>query len=132
MATFTFELVSPERMLFSGPVDSVVVPGADGEFQVFAGHAPVMSTLEPGVVTVASAEGTRRLYVRGGFADVGPSSLTILAEQAIDIADLKPEEIARELKNAEEDLADAKTDDARAKAARKVEALRGLQRAATH
>ena len=77
MANFHFELVSPEKMLFSGDVQSVIVPGSDGEFQVFAGHAPVMSTLHAGVLRVEGASGAaRRIFVAGGFADVNDSGLT--------------------------------------------------------
>ena len=88
MAAFHFELVSPEKLLFSGEVDSVVAPGADGQFTVLASHAPVMTTLKPGVVTIAAAGGREKLFVRGGFADVSAKGFTILAEQAIAIKDL--------------------------------------------
>lgn len=130
MATFKFELVSPERMLFSGDVQSVVVPGIDGEFQVFAGHAPMMSTLRPGVVTVAQGDGApMRLFVRGGFADVAPSGFTVLAEQAIPLSELKPEELARSIKDAQDDLNDARSDEARSLAAERLAQLQDLQRA---
>jgi F-type H+-transporting ATPase subunit epsilon len=71
MATFTFELVSPERLLFSGQVQQVVVPGTEGDFAVLKDHAPVMSTLRPGVAVITDDAGkTQRLFVRGGFAEV--------------------------------------------------------------
>ncbi|MGL4324645.1 MAG: F0F1 ATP synthase subunit epsilon [Beijerinckiaceae bacterium] len=129
MANFHFELVSPEKMLFTGDVESVVVPGADGEFQVFAGHAPVMTTVQAGVLRVNGGGAPARVFVRGGFADVSASGLTILAEQAIDLADVKADQVAKQIKDAEEDFADAKADDARAKAQEKLDGLRALMRA---
>lgn len=133
MATFHFELVSPERMLFSGDVTSVIVPASEGDMTVMANHAPVMSALKPGVVTVSGAQGgDKRLFVRGGFVDIAGGSLTILAEHAIALEDLKPEALAQEIKNAEEDLADAKTEAAKLAAQAKLEGLKQLQGAVTH
>ena len=106
---FQFELVSPERLLMSEPVDQVVVPGAEGYFTVLKGHAPFMSTLRPGVVDVdARRRRSNRIFVRGGFADVNADGLTILAEQAIPLAEVDAAMLAQEVKNAEEDVADAK------------------------
>jgi F-type H+-transporting ATPase subunit epsilon len=104
---FQFELVSPERLLLSGPVDQVVVPGSEGYFTVLKGHAPFMSTLRPGVVDVSRGEGDIRIFVRGGFADVNVDGLTILAEQAIPLDEVDAAMLAQEVKNAEEDAADA-------------------------
>lgn len=105
---FQFELVSPERLLMSEPVDQVVVPGAEGYFTVLNGHAPFMSVLKPGVVDVTKGMNTQRIFVRGGFVDVSPSSLTILAEQAIPLDEVDEAMLAQEVKDAEEDVADAK------------------------
>jgi F-type H+-transporting ATPase subunit epsilon len=105
---FQFELVSPERLLLSGPVDQVVVPGSEGYFTVLKGHAPFMSTLRPGVVEVARGEGDIRIFVRGGFADVSTEGLTILAEQAIPLEEVDAAMLAEAVRNAEEDVADAK------------------------
>ena len=80
MSTFHFELVSPERLMFSGEVTQVDVPGEEGDFGVLAGHAPYVATLKPGVLTIFSEGGERRILVRGGFAEVGPGGLTVLAE----------------------------------------------------
>ena len=78
---FNFELVSPERLLFSEQVTAVVVPGSDGYFTVMANHAPLMSTIRPGVVEATLASGgTKKIFVRGGFVDVAGSSFTLLAE----------------------------------------------------
>ena len=83
---FQFDLVSPERLLMSEPVDQVVVPGSEGYFTVLKDHAPFMSTLKPGVVEVTRGGDNERIFVRGGFADVSVEGLTILAEQAIPLA----------------------------------------------
>ncbi|WP_342360346.1 F0F1 ATP synthase subunit epsilon [Terrarubrum flagellatum] len=133
MASFHFELVSPEKMLFSGDVESVVVPGADGDFQVFAGHAPVMSTLHVGVLKIAgNTNAPQRVFVRGGFADVNDSGLTILAEQAVDLAEVKSDQLMQDIRDLEEDVADAKTDAERARAQAKLEGLKALQLAVAH
>lgn len=130
MAAFHFELVSPEKLLFSGEVEAVVVPGADGQFTVMKDHAPVMTTMRPGVVDVnESASKTMRLFVRGGFADVSTKGLTILAEQAIPLEQLNAEDIAKEIANAEEDLADASNEDARNKAQERLDQMRELKAA---
>jgi F-type H+-transporting ATPase subunit epsilon len=133
MAAFHFELVSPEKTLFSGDVESVIVPGVDGEFQVFAGHAPVMSTLEMGVLRITGAQDApARVFVRGGFADVNAKGLTVLAEQVVDLADVKADKVAQDIKDTEEDVADAKTDAARARAQAKLDGLIGLRSAIAH
>lgn len=81
------EIVSPERLLLSETVKSVTVPGADGYFTVLGDHAPMMTTLKPGFVTVTNTSNVAHVYyVRGGFADVSPEGLTLLAEEAADIA----------------------------------------------
>jgi F-type H+-transporting ATPase subunit epsilon len=126
---FQFELVAPERVLYSGSVQQVVLPGTEGEMTILAGHAPAMTTLRPGIVTVAEDKGSKRLFVRGGFADVTPAGLTILAEQAIPVEELNAERIAQEMKNAEEDLADAKTDEAKRVATEKIGQLKDVMAA---
>ncbi len=130
MAAFHFELVSPEKLLFTGNVEAVGVPGSDGDFTVMKDHAPVMTTMRPGIVDVnESGSKSLRLFVRGGFADVSSKGLTILAEQAIPLDQLKAEDVAKEIKNAEEDLADASTEDARAKAQERLDQMRELRAA---
>lgn len=96
MATFAFSLVSPERELFGGPADAVLVPGTEGLFEVQAGHAPVMSTLNPGLITIRQGGTERKFYVRGGFADATPDGLTVLAEIAIPEAELTGAVLAAE------------------------------------
>jgi len=126
MTAFHFELVSPERLLFSGEVESVVAPGADGQFTVLAHHAPVMTTLKAGVVTI---NGDEKLFVRGGFADVSAKGFTILAQQAIAVKDIDAAKLEQDIKNAREDVSDAKTDEARREASDKLQQLLELRAA---
>jgi F-type H+-transporting ATPase subunit epsilon len=122
-----FELVSPARLLFSGDVTSVQIPGTEGEMTILPQHAPVLSTLKPGVVVIEKSSGTDKIFVRGGFAEVNASGLTVLAETAIPLADLDSASLAQQIKNAEEDVADAKSDAARAKASETLDHLKALQ-----
>jgi F-type H+-transporting ATPase subunit epsilon len=95
-----FELVSPERLLSSGKVAMVVVPGTEGDFGVLPGHAPLMSTIRPGAIAVYEADSTivtRRIFVDGGFAEVSERGLTILAESAVPVADIDPAKVAIDL-----------------------------------
>ncbi|MGD2131845.1 MAG: F0F1 ATP synthase subunit epsilon [Maricaulaceae bacterium] len=125
----SFHLVSPERELFAGEVDQVVVPGAEGDFGVLPKHAPVMSAVRVGALTVTDGGETRRIFVRGGFADVTPEGLTVLAEEAIDLADVDPAQLEQDLKDAREDVADAKTDEAKEEATEKLARLEALSAA---
>ena len=112
MATFTFELVSPERVLFSGEVDAVVLPATEGDMTVLAGHSPVMTTLKTGFLVVTSTPGNgRRVLVRGGFADVNQSGLTVLAERAVPEEEITREILEHEILQAEMAY-DATNDDA--------------------
>lgn len=100
-----FSLVSPARELFSGEVDHVIAPGSDGEFGVLVNHAPFMTTLKNGVVSVEdNGETTMRLFVRGGFADVTPAGLTILAEEAVNMASVSAESVQKDLEAARQAL----------------------------
>ena len=131
-ALFKFELVSPEELLLSEDVQQVVVPGTDGNFTVLPGHAPVLSTLRPGVLDVVYETGREeRIYVRGGIAEVNPNGLTVLAENAVPLAELSPEMLAQQIKNAEEDVADAGDDETRRRAQESLDHLRDLQTALT-
>ena len=128
MAAFHFELVSPERLLFSGNVEAVVVPGAEGEFTVLDNHAPVMSVLKPGIVQIGETSSkTSRLFVRGGFADISAKGLTILAEQAIPVEELDAAKIDAQIRNAEEEVADASSDEGKRLAAEKLAQLREVR-----
>ncbi|MCX5581065.1 F0F1 ATP synthase subunit epsilon [Kaistia terrae] len=130
---FSFELVSPERLLLSEQVLSVVVPGAEGDFTVLKDHAPFMATLKPGCVIVTQVGGgVQKFFVRGGFADVNGAGLTILAEQAIPTESLDPETFALEIRNAEEDVADARDDAERTVAQTKLQQLQDIREALGH
>jgi F-type H+-transporting ATPase subunit epsilon len=125
-----FDLVSPDRLLVSDEVESVVVPGGDGYFTVLAQHAPLMSTLKPGQISVKTLSGAeQKFYVRGGFADVTPRGLTILADQALPLEDVDAELLAQEIRNAEEDVADAGDDATKRRIAEaKLNELKDVQR----
>ncbi len=130
---FNFELVSPERLLFSEQVTAVVVPGSDGYFTVMAHHAPLMSTIRPGVVEATLASGgTKKIFVRGGFVDVAGSSFTLLAEQAMPVEELNADAIAAQIKDAEDDVTDARSDAKREAATLKLNQLKELKAALGH
>ena len=119
----TFELVSPEKLLLSGPVDMVVVPGSEGDFGALPRHAPVISTVRPGVIDVhEDGKVSERIFVGGGFAEVTPSRCTVLADQAMPVEEIDRAGAEQQLKDAREDLDDAKTDEER-KAAEKTIAV---------
>ncbi|HKD58796.1 MAG TPA: F0F1 ATP synthase subunit epsilon [Hyphomicrobiaceae bacterium] len=127
--TFKFELVTPERMALSQDATQVVVPGLEGDFAVLPGHAPVISALRPGVVVVTLPDASRtRIFVKGGFAEVDPQHLTVLAERALDVEAMDAGTIAAELAAAEAELAAAADDTARLAATSALDQLRGLQR----
>jgi len=127
MATFPFELASPARLVFSGEVEQVDVPGAEGDFGVLAGHAPMISALRPGILTIREGGGAKRLYVRDGFAEVNASGLTVLAEFATPVEELDSGEIQKEIEAAEVRLTEAKEGNARDKAAERVDQLKQVR-----
>ncbi|MBP6011618.1 MAG: F0F1 ATP synthase subunit epsilon [Alphaproteobacteria bacterium] len=130
MAKLHFDLVSPERLLISAEVDQVDVPGSEGDFGVFAGHAPVMTTLKPGVLSIVSAgKGAEKFFVRGGFAEVTLQGLTVLAEEAMPLAELDAAALDQRIKDAEEDMADAKDPAIRERAQETANNLRQLRSA---
>ena len=123
-----FDLVSPERVLLSEDVDMVTLPGAEGYFGVLAGHAPVISSLRPGVIEVAGGTTANlRLFVRGGFAEVDAKKIIVLAEEAIPMADFDVAALDRRLADGEEDLVAAKTDAERARVSEQLDHLRQLR-----
>lgn len=128
--TLKFELVSPEKLLMSEEVQQVNIPGNEGDMGILANHAPVLSTLRPGVVEVTGADGKQnRIFVRGGFAEVNPAGLTVLAEQAIHMDDLDTAALDQQIQDAEEDVADASTDEKRRKAQETLDHLKQLRSA---
>ncbi len=124
--TFKIELVSPERVLLSGEATEVIVPGLEGDFTVLAGHAPVISALRPGILDIQQGSSRRRIYVRGGFAEVDPTQLTILAQNLVDISAAQPGQIAEEVRVAEQMLATAPDDMGRMLANDALTALKSL------
>jgi F-type H+-transporting ATPase subunit epsilon len=125
--TFRFELISPEKVLISQDVAEVIVPGSEGDFTVLPRHAPLIATLRPGVLRIPGMDGRlAAIYVRGGLADVGSDRLSVLAEQAIPLSEVDRALIAQEIRNAEEDLADAQDEDKKRLAEDTLERLRSL------
>ncbi|MBL4596957.1 MAG: F0F1 ATP synthase subunit epsilon [Robiginitomaculum sp.] len=124
-----FSLVSPEKELFSGEVDSVTVPGSEGDFGVYPNHMPVMTTIRPGAISVMDGEAERRIYIMGGFADVTPEGLIILAEEAIELADLDVKQLAQDITDVNEDLRDADTEEKQEAASERLVYLQRLQSA---
>ena len=125
-----FDLVSPERLLLSDDVEMVTLPGSEGDFGVLAGHAPVISTLKPGVIAVTGGqESGLRLFVRGGFAEVDGEKIIVLAEEAIPLNEFDSAALDSRIRDAEEDLQAAKTDEERGQAAEALEHLRQLRAA---
>ena len=130
MTAFHFELVAPEQLLFSGDVESVILSGTEGEMTVLADQAPLMTTLKPGIVTIAETSGaTKKLFVRGGFADVAPAGLTILAETAVPLEHLTGARLDAEIASAETEMADANVAESKRLASEKLDQLRELKAA---
>jgi F-type H+-transporting ATPase subunit epsilon len=101
MATLHFELVAPERVLYSGEVDAVMLPGTEGDMTVLPGHAPTMTALKAGFVVFTNHQNEgSRVFVRGGFAEIGASGVAVLAERATPIEDLTPEKLDQEIVDA--------------------------------
>lgn len=135
-ASFKFELVSPERVLIpeqskdpkekTPPADAleVLVPGIEGDFTVLPGHAPVISALRPGIIDIRLAGGARkRVFVRGGIAEVDPEQMVVLSPSALDLDGLDSGRLAAERKGAEADLAGATDDETRRLAGLAIEQL---------
>ena len=130
MAGLHFELVSPAKLLFSGDVASVNIPGTEGDMTIMPMHAPVLSTLRPGIVVVTKDSGSlEKIFVRGGFAEVNAKGLTVLAETAIASGDLDAGALAAQIKSAEDEVAAAKDDEGKRRANENLEHLKGLMAA---
>lgn len=113
----------------SQDVDEVDIPGAEGWIGVLPNHAPLMTTLAPGMVRIKDGGNEKRIFVRGGFAEISPAGLTILAEEAMPFEEIDAAMIAQRVKNAEEDLADADTDEKKLAAQQSLDRLKELQTA---
>jgi F-type H+-transporting ATPase subunit epsilon len=105
MATFQFDLVSPEKLVFSGEVDQVDIPGSEGDFGVLAGHAPVVATIRPGIMTVFAGGKQEKIVVLGGLAEMSAKGLTVLADVAASIEDLDKQALARNIAEMEAAIA---------------------------
>lgn len=125
-----FELVSPERLLLSQAVDMVVVPGVEGNFGVLPRHAPMISTIRPGVIDVYEGKTiVERIFVAGGIAEVTPQRCTVLAERAIAVSDIDKPALERQLVDLREDARDAKDEAVRKAAASEVEVIEAMLKA---
>jgi F-type H+-transporting ATPase subunit epsilon len=120
------EIVSPERLVLSEVVTAVTVPGTEGYFTVMNDHAPFMTTLKPGFITVNRGGQDEVYFVRGGFADVSPEGLTILAEESLPFSEFDQAGLAAQIKEAEEELARANSLEARSYAQEMVSGLLNL------
>ena len=126
-----FELVTPARLLLSQEADMVVVPGGEGDFGVLPGHAPLLSTVRPGVVDVYENDAvSQRVFVAGGFAEVSGERCTVLAEEAIPLADVTAEAAQERIDNAQKRIDAAETDTEQAEAERELKAAEGMLAAA--
>jgi F-type H+-transporting ATPase subunit epsilon len=106
MATFHFDLVSPEKLAFSGEVDQVDVPGAEGDFGVLAGHAPVVAAIRPGILTITAGGSKQKIIVLGGLAEVSEKGLTVLADVATSIDELDRARFAATINEMQEKLSE--------------------------
>jgi F-type H+-transporting ATPase subunit epsilon len=125
----SFDLVSPEKLLLSAQADMVTVPGTEGYMGVMAGHAPVVTTLRAGMIDVNADGRDDRYFIRGGFAEIGPAKITVLAEEAVPMTELDLAVLDQRIQDAQEDEIAAQTDAERLRAAQLVDDLK-LVRAA--
>ena len=110
MATFHFDLVSPEKIAFSGEVEQVDIPGVEGDFGVMAGHAPLVATVRPGIMTVTAGGKHEKIIVLGGLAAISDKGLTVLADTATSVAELDRELLAQQIAEMEEGLKEEEGD----------------------
>ena len=130
MAKFSFRLVMPERELVNTEADMVVVPGSEGDFGVLHGHAPLISTVRPGVLEVIQDNKVdKRFIVVGGFAEVTPERCTVLADEATPFEEVTADQLAERERQAERDITDAGNDAEKAKAEKELAVAKDLRRA---
>ena len=122
-----FELVSPEELLVEEAVEMVVIPGEEGDFGVLPRHAPMLSTVRPGVISIYENSSVRdRIFVAGGFAEVTPERCTVLAEMAMPVEDIDRSDAEQKLSDARDDLKDAKDETERRSAERQIAAYEAM------
>jgi len=132
MLSFQVSLVRPDALIFSGEADQVDLPGAEGDMGVLANHAPLVTTLRPGIIVVHREGGDMRVVVNGGFAEVGPAGLTVLADMAVPLEEYDRSLLAAEINDTEEDVADSTDGWQRDKLARRLQQLKELEAALSH
>ena len=111
MATFHFDLVSPEKLAFSGEVDQVDIPGVEGDFGVLAGHAPVVAAIRPGILTITTGGKHEKVIVLGGLAEVSEKGLTVLADVATSLDELDRAQFAETISEMQEGLREKEGDE---------------------
>jgi len=116
------EIVSPERLLKDAEVAMVIVPGSDGEFTALPQHAPLMSTMRPGIIEIFKSETSEaeRLFVKGGLVQISPAGMTILAEETLVLDSVDSDDLAKKITDTQEDIQDAKDDIERAAAEKEL------------
>jgi len=125
--TFQFELVAPEKLIYSDDIEFVVVPGAEGDFGVLPGHALLLSTVRPGIIEIHENDKPKeRFFVGGGFAEVTPERCTVLSTESVNLAEIDESTARTRLDTAERDLSDASSDGEREKAEKAVEVAQAL------
>ncbi len=124
--TFKFELVSPERVLMSVDAEQVELPGGDGDFTVLPGHAPVISTLRPGTIHSRTKDGKKAIFVKSGFVEVTPESVTVLADQAFVTDEVDVRHLEDELKAMETSLPGVTDDEKRRHMTMAIEQMRAI------
>ena len=128
--TFSFDLVTPARLLASEEAEMVVVPGGDGDFGVLPGHAPLLSTLRPGTLAIYEDDAvSERLFVEGGFAEVKDNRCVVLAEEAVAVAEITPETVTERLEEAQRKVAAAETESEKEDAAHELKVAEAMQAA---
>ena len=123
--TLNFSLVSPERELYSGAVDQVDLPGTEGNLGILPNHAPLMAAIRTGAITVYADSTERQFFVQGGFADVTPDGLTVLAERALPLQDVSKDDLNTEIEKARADLVNL-SDEGELAARQNIEGLEAL------
>jgi F-type H+-transporting ATPase subunit epsilon len=127
MATFHFDLVSPEKIAFSGEVEQVDVPGVEGDFGVLAGHSPLVASVRPGIMTVTINGKHEKIIVLGGLAEVSEKGLTVLADTATSIAELDRVAFAKQIEEMEEKLKDEEPGNALDRAITRLDHYKAIQ-----